>query len=421
MRGRTTGGTLAWMTRTSVPTRFDVNVLVVGGGVAGLETALALRELGEGRVGVEVVAPEPHFFYRPLAVSEPFGGAPVRRWELADLTRSAGADLTPGEVVGLDPDAHVVHLRHGPPLAYDAVVLACGARPEVAVPGALSFRGPADTDALRYLLDRVVQGELRRLAFVVPTGITWPLPLYELALQTAVELERRSVHAELSLVTSEPAPLALFGSHASEAVATALSEREIAVHASTYAESFGEEGLAVRGGTLPADAAVALPRQRAPELEGVPRDRTGFVPTDPHGRVSGVTDVYAAGDLTAFPIKQGGLAAQQADAVAETIAAAAGAPVEPRPFRPVLRALLLTGDASTFLRVELGGGHGETSEASEDPLWWPPVKIVGRYLAPFLAELGVLAAEEPSLADEVERIELEAVSVHGLGWPRSAL
>ena len=405
------------MTRTAAPSRFDVGVLVVGGGVAGLETALALRALGAGRVGVEIVAPEPHFFYRPLAVSEPFGGEPVRRWELADLARSAGADLTPGEVVGLDPDAHTAQLRSGPTIAYDAVVLACGARPEIAVPGSLTFRGPADGEALRRLLDAVERGELRRLAFAVPTGIVWPLPLYELALQTAAELERRDVSAELAFVTSEPAPLALFGAKASGAVGTALSERGIELRASTYAESFGKEGLVVRGGVLPVDGVVSLPRLSAPEIAGVPRDRTGFVPTDPHGRVPGVVDVYAAGDLTAFPIKQGGLAAQQADAVAETIAAAAGAPVEPRPFRPVLRALLLTGDAPTFLRVELAGGRGETSEASEEALWWPPGKIVGRYLAPFLAELGVLSAE-PAHAEESERIELEGAAAHELGWPR---
>ena len=394
------------MTRTAASSRFEVNVLVAGGGVAGLEAALALRTLGEGRIGVEIVAPEPHFYYRPLAVSEPFGGQPVRRWELADLARSAGAGLIPGDVLRVDSEAFSV--------GYDALVVACGARPEIAVPGSLTFRGPADVAALRTLLDRAGHGELRRLAFVVPSGIVWPLPIYELALQAASEL---GAAVEIALVTSEPAPLALFGSHASEAVAAALAERGIDVHGSAYAESFAEDRLVVRGGTIPADATISLARLRAPALAGVPRDATGFVPTDPHGRVPGVLDVYAAGDLTTFPIKQGGLAAQQADAVAETIAAAAGVPLEPRPFRPVLRALLLTGGGPTFLRVELGGGHGETSEASEEALWWPPGKIVGRYLAPFLAELGVLAVE-PDPGGEVLRVELEATAVHELAWPR---
>jgi sulfide:quinone oxidoreductase len=121
-------------------------------------------------------------------------------------------------------------------------------------------------------------------------------------------------------------------------------------------------------------------------VAGLPRDANGFLPTDPSGRVQGLDDVFAAGDATSFPIKQGGIAAQQADAAAEAIAAAAGAPIEPQPFRPVLRGLLLTGETPTFLRAELAGGTGDTSLATSELLWWPPGKIVGRYLAPFLAE-----------------------------------
>ena len=60
--------------------------------------------------------------------------------------------------------------------------------------------------------------------------------------------------------------------------------------------------------------------------------------------------------------------------------------IQPEPFRPVLRGLLVTGEAPTFLRVELAGGAGDTSAAADEALWWPPGKIVGRYLAPFLAE-----------------------------------
>jgi sulfide:quinone oxidoreductase len=406
------------MTRTVAPTRPGTHVLVVGGGVAGLETALALRALASERVGVEIVAPELHFFYRPLAVSEPFGGARVRRWELADLARSAGASFTPGAVEALDAEAHTAYVRGGPAIEYDAVVLACGARPEVAVPGALTFRGPADLEAIRRLVDGLERNEYRRLAFVAPSGVVWPLPIYELALLTATELRQKGVAAELVLVTAEPGPLALFGTAASEAVRAALAERGIELRVSTYAEAAGEHGLAAHGSTLRVDRVVALPRLRAPVIDGVPRDGAGFVPTDPHGRVPGVPDVYAAGDLTAFPIKQGGLAAQQADAAAEAIAAKAGADVEPRPFRPVLRALLLTGGVPTFLRVELGGGRGETSEASEEMLWWPPGKIVGRYLAPFLAGLGVLEAE-PASAEEALRIEIESAATHAQDWPRS--
>jgi sulfide:quinone oxidoreductase len=125
----------------------------------------------------------------------------------------------------------------------------------------------------------------------------------------------------------------------------------------------------------------------------VPHDADGFVPTDEHGRVRGTYDVYAAGDLTTFPIKQGGIAAQQADAAAASIAALAGAPVEPQPFRPVLRGQLLTGLYPRYLRADPVTG---VSSTSVEPLWWPPAKVVGRHLAPFLAErLGLPEAERP--------------------------
>ena len=111
------------------------------------------------------------------------------------------------------------------------------------------------------------------------------------------------------------------------------------------------------GPSVAADRVVSLPRLRGPFLPGLPHDPEGFIPTDLHGLVDGETDVYAAGDATTCPIKQGGVATQQADAVAEAIAARLGAPVEPRPFRPVLRGLLLTGGEPRFMRAEVSGGE----------------------------------------------------------------
>src|SRR6202008_1259331 len=106
------------------------------------------------------------------------------------------------------------------------------------------------------------------------------------------------------------------------------------------------------GARLPADRVITLPLLDGPRLAGLPHDRHGFIPVDAQGRVHGFTDIYAAGDCTTFPLKQGGLAAQQADAIAEMIAADAGADVVPRPFKPVLRGLLMTGGAPLYLRAE---------------------------------------------------------------------
>ena len=110
----------------------------------------------------------------------------------------------------------------------------------------------------------------------------------------------------------------------------------------------------------------------------MPADAHGFIPVDEYGRVSGVDAVYAAGDATHHWIKHGGLASQQADAVAAHVAAAAGAPVEAVPYHPVLRGRLLT----------------EPRGATRQALWQPPAQAAGRYLAPYL-EAQKLVARPP--------------------------
>jgi sulfide:quinone oxidoreductase len=375
----------AVMTGSSDPRR-PFRVIVAGGGVAGLETVLGLQELATGLVDVELIAPEHHFWYRPLAVAEPFDAGRVARFELAVLATEAGATFTPGEVVAVEAREREVVLRRGGRRPYDMLVLALGSVPEPALSGALTFRGPADSDAFRRLREEVLSAEKGDLVFALPSGASWPLPLYELALMSAAELRTAGSAVRVALVTHEAEPLAIFGGEASAAVAALLAERGISVHLGRHASAAVEGSLlAVPGERIPADWVVAMPRLHGPRLVGVPTRANGFVPTDPHGRVPGLPGVFAAGDLTDFPVKQGGLAAQQADAVVEAIAADAGARVEPTPFEPVLRGLLLTGGVPAYLRAELAGGKGETSLAAGEALWWPPGKIVGRFLAPFLA------------------------------------
>jgi sulfide:quinone oxidoreductase len=381
------------------------SVVIAGGGVAALEAALALRAHGEDRVHVELLAPEPRFWYRPSSVGVPFGQSRVPGFDLPDLVARAGATFTPGELAAVDRRNRVATTRAGDQLAFDALLLACGARPEPAVPGALTFRGPADTEAVEGLLRELERGEARRVVFAVPPGAAWTLPLYELALLTAAWAQTGDVRGlELVLATPEERPLALFGRQASDAVATLLHERGIRFVPGVYALELRDEALVtLPESTLPADRVVALPRLRGPRIDGVPQTYDGFVAVDRSCRVRGLEHVWAAGDLTSFPVKQGGIAAQQADAAAEAIAAAAGAPIVPRPFRPVLRGLLLTGSEPRFLRND-PVGPGETAAMSAEPLWWPPAKIVGRHLAPFLGALepGLLHPPRAAMTVEVD-------------------
>jgi sulfide:quinone oxidoreductase len=377
-----------------------MHVVVAGAGVAGLETALALDALAREYVSVELLTPERVFTYRPLAVAEPFRVGEVRRFPLDRLVDAAGADLREARLVGVDADAKRALLAGGDSVPYDALVLALGAQPREAVPGALTFRGPEDRAALAGLLDCATAGELRRIVFAMPPTAGWPLPLYELAFLAAEYLtDHLTRGVEVSVVTAEERPLALFGAHASTAIAELLELRGIGIETGTAARSWADGLLTLDDGReLAADAVITTPAFVGAAIEGIPQDGQGFVATDELGGVLGLTDIYAAGDLTQSPIKQGGLATQQADTVASAIAADAGAPVQPTPYKPVLRGLLLTGLVPRFLRSD-----DSTSIADTQPLWWPPAKIVGRYLSPFLAQhLGLASTPVQPPHDTVE-------------------
>ena len=322
-------------------------VLIAGGGVAALEAALALRDVAADRVAVELLAPETHFWYRPLSVATPFGLGEARRFELDALARDAGASFTLGALTGIDEWRHIAHTSKNTQIPYDMLLVACGALPFPAVPGALTFRGPADVELIEHLLEELVRGDVRSVAFVIPWGAIWSLPAYEIALLTATHLRARDVDGvELTLVTPEAEPLQLFGSPASDAARALLAEHGVELRTSAYAGKFEDGVLEVMPeGSALADRVVALPRLRGAPIDGLPQTVYGFIPVDSQCRVHGVADVFAAGDITSFTVKQGGIAAQQADAAASAIAAEAGASITPQRFRPVLRGLLLTGNS----------------------------------------------------------------------------
>jgi sulfide:quinone oxidoreductase len=371
--------------RSLSTSRRPLNVLIAGGGVAGLEALLALKQLAQERVVIELLAPEPQFWYRPLATGEPFGLGNIHGLDLSAVAHESGALFTLGRLGSIDPWRRIASTSTGVESSYDALLIAVGARPVAAVPGAFTFRGPADSEAFARLLDGLGDGAAHRVVFALPGGVSWPLPLYELALETATRFSHDKANVEVVVVTHEEAPLELFGPAASAAIASLLADRGIELQTSAYAVAFEDGSLEVKPeGGVAADRVVAMPHLRAPTITGVPTDGRGFIPTDDHGRVRGLDGVCAAGDITTFPVKQGGLAAQQADAAAEAIAELAGADVEPESFRPVLRGMILTGGRPVYARAELDH-PGSQAQISHEPLWWPPGKIVGRYLAPFLA------------------------------------
>jgi len=374
----------------------SAHVVIVGGGFAALETALALSALAAERARLTLISPSPILAYRPAATSEAFGDTPPRAYDLAAIAEDVGATYHRARLEAVAPAQKRVRLASGMSLNYDALVLAIGARARAGVPGALMFRDQRDVPAFHRLLDEADSGMLRRLVFAVPSGRSWPLPLYELALLSAARAEERDIALEVTIVTPEPGPLALFGPRAASLVTDILGDMDVRLVPGTSGVGVNRRG-ALRtafGPPIRADRVVAVPQLIAQRITGVPASWWGFVPTDTVGRVEGLVDVYAAGDMTAFPIKQGALAAQQADRIAHAIAGGLGIPTVEPPARRILLARLLAGPRTLCLRTELdesGRPTGATIEHVESGSTPRSAKVFGEYLTPYLERIQATA------------------------------
>jgi sulfide:quinone oxidoreductase len=367
------------------------SVLIAGGGFAAIEAMLALRALAGERVGVTLISASTALAYRPAATTEVFDATGPLTYGLQDLAGNVGASFRPGRLEAVFPKRRRVRLASDAHLDYDVLVLALGARPISAIPGALVFRDQRDIHLIRDITSKLRAGGARRVVFAVPPARSWPLPLYELALGAAARLREARAAGEVVLVSPETAPLRVFGARASALVADLLAERGVRFIGGADPVRVGRDGaLALRsGGSVDADRVITAPRLLGPRITGVPADREGFVTTDALGGVTDLPDVYAAGDMTSFPIKHGGLATQQADVIAQRIAADRGALVKEIQVKHVLHAQLVGGEHPIVLRTELDEFGQPTTATLQHEHPAPdslqsPAKVHGRYLEPYL-------------------------------------
>ena len=166
-----------------------LRVLVLGGGVAGLETCFALQALAGDRVDVTLISPSRYLVHRPVDVRDPLDVHARARVPVARLARAAG--VRHDRAVSIDTDVRAVYTAGGYRLPYDALVLAVGAVPE-AVPARAEALDEAHTAGCRVLMHQVRDGRIGSLAFVEPPAPTRSFDLYDLAIDTAVTLRREA-------------------------------------------------------------------------------------------------------------------------------------------------------------------------------------------------------------------------------------
>ena len=360
------------------------HIVIAGGGVAGLEACLALRSfLGEAELGIDLLCREHRFEYRPLTVLEPFDGGPAWSMELERFAADQDVRLVRDALAAVEPDRHVAITAYSGRLSYDALLVCIGARPVRTLPGAITFRGGRDAAAVRAALDALqpgdhghdrVRGALRRLL--------------DAAALRAGDPGRRAA-AGPRFTGADRDDLARGGAAGGlrrgrlDGGGAAPRRPRDRVHRRCPRHGGGRRrARAPRRPPYPGQGRHHLPDLVGRQVPGLRQDAQGFVAVDDHGRVAGADGVYAAGDITTFPLKQGGLATQQADAAAETMLAGLGVPIVPRPFEPVLQGVLYTEGAPVYLRST---ENGQESPPRAYSMWWPPSKIAGRHLAPYLA------------------------------------
>jgi sulfide:quinone oxidoreductase len=364
------------------------SVAVAGGGVAAIEGLLRLRRLLGDEAKITLLAPNDDFAFRALSVKEPFAQGAAERHPIRHIARDAGAEWVKDTLSWVDPDGQVAHTGNGQQLAYDALLIAVGAKIAPAYEHATTFRD-AEADALLGgVVEDIEGGYTRSVAFVAPPGPVYQLPLYELALMTAERADSMGMDVDLAVVTPDDAPLAVFGPAVSDAVSGLLGKAGITVHVSTIARVTepNRVELSPDGGELQADRIIALPRIVGPSIRGLPGSGAdGFIPIDAHCAVPGAGGrIFAAGDATKFPVKHGGLGSEQADTAAAAIAYLAGADADADPYQPVIRGMLLTDRDPLYMTARLIGAGSFESEVSDQPLWPSGEKVAADELASYL-------------------------------------
>ena len=373
--------------------RAAMDVVIVGGGVAGLEACWASAPWRATASRLTLAAPDPEFSYRPLAVAEPFALGHAYRVPLSQFADDVGAQLVVDATVGVDDAAGTrAPARRRRAVLRRAARRARRARRERRR-GRRHLVAGGDPETYGGLLRDIDEGYSKRIAIVVPPGAVWPLPAYELALMTAGRGEghgprRRQRH----------------GRHPGAACAVAVRRRGQRGRRPTSSPARACElktGVVARrdkGGLVLEPGGERVEAQRVYAVPRLRRARrsTACRPTRRGSSSRATTRGSRAASARGQPATRSSRPSSSAAsprirraARRRRSRALAGVEDAPDPGEPVIHGRLLAGRRMRRLR-----GRGDAEGA---PLWWPQGKIAGEYLPRWLTEHGVAppAAEEP--------------------------
>jgi sulfide:quinone oxidoreductase len=355
-------------------------IVVLGGGVGGTLAANLLarrlrRRIDGGEVALTLIDEAGEHVYQPGFMYIAMGSE--REEHLRRPERSLLDDrvqLRIARATRIDAAARQIETEAGPPVAYDWLVVATGARivPEE-IPHfdeeAHHFYGGRAAARLRSALDAFPGGRI----VIGVAGMPYkcpPAPL-EVAFLIEAELRQRGLRAASEMHFCSPIGRAFTIESVSEMATPILAEKGIELHTFFNVESIDAERKTVdslEGESLPYDLLVLVPPHRGAQVvvDSGLAPASGWLPTDPHTlEVRGTERMFAIGDATDLPLSKAGSTAHfEAPVVVERITAA----IEGR--APREKEGTYTGKVMCFF--EVGDGKGTLLQFDYDHPPRPP-------------------------------------------------
>ncbi len=290
-------------------------VVVLGGGVGGVVTALELRKKLPNEHKVVLVDRTPEYLFSPSLLWLMTGDRTEAKitGSLRKLEKK-GIELVIGEIEQIDPNERTVTVG-GSTVGGDYMVISLGADlDEGVIPGLSSaghgFYSLAGAKSLKGELERLSSGRL-----VVMTSepvYKCPAAPYEAALLLEAYLQKQGARdsVQIDMYAAEPGPMGVAGPEVSAGVRSMVEGKGIAYHPEHKVELVDPEKRSIRfenGAQADFDLLAYVPPHRAPRSvteAGLTAD-SGWVPVDRHTLETGNPGVYAIGDVATIPLAMG--------------------------------------------------------------------------------------------------------------------
>ncbi len=353
------------------------NVLILGGGFAGLESAIYLRREG---FAVTLVSDRDYFFIYPTSIWIPTGGVSHDDVSipLADLAKVHGFDVVVDAVASIDAAERSATLASGKTLAgFDYLVLAMGQ-------GKLGHEGiehtysicgqPEQATRMKKRLEELVAVGEGKIAMGFggnpkDSSAVRGGPAFELLFNVENYLKKKKLRDkfELSFFAPMAQPGKKMGEQALVAIDKMFASKGIHKKVGSKILRFEADGVVFADGTkLASDLTMFIPAGTGHSVvaeSGVPLSDAGFVETSEYSEVQGFAGVYAIGDSASlmgpeWRAKQGHIAEVMARNVAHNITVDAGKSSDAKKSyveEVSLLCVMDTGDGAAFVKRDAKG------------------------------------------------------------------